>query len=126
MKSISQETLAKAYILQVELDKIKSELTPLLRYYNHSRHVNLDSATDVKFLNGEVSWLAGGYCYGHFEETFSVSWDYFDDPEAYIKAQKAFELEQQQREIEEKKKDKLDKERAEYERLKKIHDEGKL
>lgn len=126
MKSISQETLVKACALQVELDKIESELIPLLRFYNHSKHVSLDSVTDINFEDNRVSWLAGGYCYGGFEEALSVSWDYFNDPEAYIKAEKAFQFEQEQRRLEEEKKDKLSKERAEYERLKKIYEEGKL
>lgn len=125
MKSISQETLSKARALQVELDEIESELIPLLRHYNRSKHVNLDSATDINIKDGEVSWLASGYCYGHFEEAFSVSWDYFDDPEAYIKAEKDFEEKQKQRMIEKENKAKLDGERAEYARLKTIYDEGK-
>lgn len=70
--------LVHALVLQNELDKIIKEIEPKLVKIATKKHNRLDEIRDVRFDENYVTFRAEGYCMGHFEDWFDVTWEELD------------------------------------------------
>ena len=71
--------LQRAIDLQIELDKIISEIKPKLVKHAEKTHGRLgEIIEDVRIYLDSITFTAGGYSMGYFEESFEISWDELD------------------------------------------------
>lgn len=117
---MNKETLKRAAQLTKELREITEDkdLENKLAIYSMSQHPALCNIDDIKIGNNYIGFLASGHARGYFEESFGVTWDFLDDPEAYILKEKQEKEKQEQKEEEERKKKFEERERQKLKELK--------
>ena len=70
------DKLKRAVDLQGELDSIIQEIKPKLVKIAKKKHSRLgETIENVHFHDDDISFMAGGYAMGYFEDGFQISWD---------------------------------------------------
>lgn len=118
---MNKEQLQKAVKLSEELNKIKISIEKELSLYLnqmcwHNAYVDTE---DISINDNSVSFKYQYSAYGHAEDFAGVTWDYFDNPEEYIRLEKLANIRKQEREKEENAKKELERKQKDFERLKK-------
>lgn len=87
--TITKEEIQAAIELRTKLEQFCKSLKPSLLIYSTHHHYSLGKVGAVDFDKDVVSFSTNGYCKGYFEEQFTVTWDFFDNPEDYIQKEEA-------------------------------------
>lgn len=104
---------------QATIEALQVEVAPALAAYASYIHYALEvQQSSITFDETGVNFTAGGNAYGWFEDSGHVTYDYFTDPEGYIKREKG--TKEAIKALEETKvvRDREAEERRTYERLK--------
>jgi len=70
-----KDKLNRAINLQTELGSIIREIHPKLVKFAKKKHYALgEIIKDVQFCSDSISFRAGGYAMGYFEDPFEITW----------------------------------------------------
>jgi len=122
------ETLKRATQLTKELKEIteNEELKDKLSLFSMDYHSALSNISEVNISDNSISFLASGYARGYFENEFTVTWDFLDNPNKYIQKKRLEALEKAEKEEEERKKKLEERERQKLKELKEKYESTQL